>query len=72
MISFKSFITETAIVKKKESFRGRTTADVEWHAIDKHGNIMRIEKTKKAAQVWADMENLSKEEFWKKYPELKR
>jgi len=71
MKSFKNYIYETAKLVKKSSYRGRTTADVEWQAHDKHGNIVRTEKTKKAAQVWVDMENMSKEDFFVKYPHLK-
>ena len=71
MKSFKNYIFESAKLVKKSSYRGRTTADVEWEAHDKDGNIVRVEKTKKAAQVWVDMYNMSKEEFFKKYPHLK-
>ena len=59
-----------ASITKKESFRGRTTADVEYNVHDEKGNHIRTTKTKKEAKVWADMHELSKEEMYKKYPEL--
>jgi len=71
--SFKSFIVEEkkATITKKESYRGRTTADVEYNVHDEKGNHIRTTKTKKEAKVWADMHELSKEEMYKKYPELR-
>jgi len=71
MKSFNNYILENAKLVKKSAYRGRTTADVEWEAHDKHGNIIRVEKSKKAAQVWVDMENMSKEDFFQKYPHMK-
>lgn len=59
-----------ASITKKESFRGRTTADVEYNVHDEKGNHIRTTKTKKEAKVWADMHELSKEDMYKKYPEL--
>ena len=59
-----------ASITKKESFRGRTTADVEYNVHDEKGNHIRTTKTKKEAKVWADMHELSKEDMFKKYPEL--
>ena len=59
-----------ATITKKESFRGRTTADVEYNVHDEKGNHIRTTKTKKEAKVWADMHELSKEDMYKKYPEL--
>ena len=60
-----------ATITKKESFRGRTTADVEYNVHDEKGNHIRTTKTKKEAKVWADMHELSKEDMYKKYPELR-
>jgi hypothetical protein len=62
MKTFKSFIVEEkkATITKKESYRGRTTADVEYNVHDE-----------KEAKMWKDMHELSREEMHKKYPELK-
>jgi len=71
--SFKTFITEEkkATITKKESYRGRTTADVEYNVHDENGRHIRTTKTKKEAKMWKDMHELSKEEMHKKYPELR-
>jgi len=71
--SFKSFIVEQkkATITKKESYRGRTTADVEYHVRDENGRHIRTTKTKKEAKLWADMHELPKDEMHKKYPELR-
>ena len=51
MKSFKNYIFESAKLVRKSSYRGRTTADVEWEAHDKDGNIVRVEKTKKIGRA---------------------
>ena len=73
MKSFKSFIVEEkkAKITKKESYRGRTTADVEYHVHDENNRLIRATKTKKEAKMWKDMHELSKDEVYKKYPELR-
>ena len=73
MKSFKSFIVEEkkATITKKESYRGRTTADVEYNVHDENGRHIRTKKTKKEATLWADMHELSKEQMHAKYPELR-
>jgi hypothetical protein len=73
MKSFKSFIVEEkkAKITKKESYRGRTTADVEYQVHDENGRHIRTTKTKKEAKLWADMHELSKEQMHVKYPELR-
>ena len=73
MKSFKSFIVEqkNAMITKKESYRGRTTADVEYQVHDETGRHIRTTKTKKEAKMWKDMHELSKEQMHDKYPELR-
>ena len=73
MKSFKSFIVEqkNATITKKESYRGRTTADVEYQIHDETGRHIRTTKTKKEAKLWKDMHELSKEQMHDKYPELR-
>ena len=73
MKSFKSFIVEEkkATITKKESYRGRTTADVEYNVHDENGRHIRTTKTKKEAKLWKDMHELSKEQIHAKYPELR-
>ena len=73
MKTFKSFIVEEkkATITKKESYRGRTTADVEYNVHDGNGRLIRTTKTKREAKMWKDMHELSREEMHKKYPELK-
>jgi hypothetical protein len=73
MKSFKSFIVEqkNATITKKESYRGRTTADVEYQVHDETGRHIRTTKTKKEAKIWKDMHELSKEQMHDKYPELR-
>jgi hypothetical protein len=56
-------------IKRKESYRGRTTPDIEYQVL-KDGKILREHKRKKDAQQYLDMLTLSKEEVEKKYPEL--
>ena len=60
-----------AEIQRKESFRGRTTPDIEYIVRDDNGNIIRHCKTKKEAKIWYDMITLSQEEMWEKYPHLK-
>jgi len=60
-----------AEIQRKESFRGRTTPDIEYIVRDDNGNIVRHCKTKKEAKIWYDMITLSQEEMWEKYPHLK-
>jgi hypothetical protein len=73
MKSFKSFIVEqkNATITRKESYRGRTTADVEYQVHDETGRHIRTTKTKKEAKIWKDMHELSKEQMHDKYPELR-
>ena len=73
MKTFKSFILEEkkAIITRKAMYRGRTTADVEYHVHDENGQHIRTTKTKKEAKLWKDLHELPKEEMHKKYPELK-
>jgi hypothetical protein len=73
MKSFKSFIVEQkkATITKKESYRGRTTADVEYLVHDETGRHIRTTKTKIEAKIWKDMHELSKEQMHDKYPELR-
>ena len=73
MKSFKHFIVEqkNATITKKESYRGRTTADVEYQVHDETGRHIRTTKTKKEAKMWKDMHELSKEQMHDKYPELR-
>ena len=73
MKSFKYFIVEQkrATITKKESYRGRTTADVEYQVHDETGRHIRTTKTKKEAKMWKDMHELSKELMHDKYPELR-
>lgn len=73
MKSFKHFIVEQkqAKITKKESYRGRTTADVEYQVHDENGRHIRTTKTKKEAKMWKDMHELSKEQMHDKYPELR-
>ena len=73
MKSFKHFIVEQkkATITKKESYRGRTTADVEYQLHDETGRHIRTTKTKKEAKLWKDMHELSKEQMHDKYPELR-
>jgi hypothetical protein len=73
MKSFKYFIVEQkkATITKKESYRGRTTADVEYQVHDETGRHIRTTKTKKEAKIWKDMHELSKEQMHDKYPELR-
>ena len=73
MKSFKSFIVEqkNAMITKKESYRGRTTADVEYQVHDETGRHIRTTKTKKEAKMWKDMHELSKEQMHDKYSELR-
>ena len=49
MKSFNTFIAEEkkATITKKESYRGRTTADVEYNVHDENGRHIRTTKTKK-------------------------
>jgi hypothetical protein len=70
MKSFKSFIVEEkkAKITKKESYRGRTTADVEYQVHDETGRHIRTTKTKKEAKIWKDMHELSNEQMHDKYP----
>ena len=72
MKSFKRFISEqkVATITKKESFRGRTTPDVEYHVHDENGRHIRTTKTKKEARMWKDMHELPTHEMHAKYPEL--
>jgi hypothetical protein len=56
-------------IKRKESYRGRTTPDIEYQVL-KDGKILREHKRKKDAQQYLDILTLSKEEVEKKYPEL--
>ena len=58
-------------MQRKESYRGRTTPDVEYIVKNNDGKIVRTCKTKKEAKMWLDMETLSKEEMFKKYPKLR-
>jgi hypothetical protein len=73
MKSFKHFIVEQkkATITKKESYRGRTTADAEYQVHDETGRHIRTTKTKKEAKLWKDMHELSKEQMHDKYPELR-
>jgi len=73
MKTFFEYLVEQkkATITKKESYRGRTTADVEYQVHDEAGRHIRTTKTKKEARVWADMHELSRDEMYKKYPELK-
>ena len=73
MKSFKHFIVEQkkATITKKESYRGRTTTDVEYQVHDETGRHIRTTKTKKEAKLWKDMHELSKEQMHDKYPELR-
>jgi len=73
MKTFFKYIAEQkkATITKKESFRGRTTADVEYRVHDENGRHIRTTKTKKEARIWADMHELSTDDMHKKYPELK-
>jgi len=64
-------LIEAGTIERKESFRGRTTPDVEYIVRDDNGKIVRQCKTKKEAKIWYDMINLSQEEMWAKYPQLK-
>ena len=47
MKTFKAFIVEEkkATITKKESYRGRTTADVEYNVHDENGRHIRTTKT---------------------------
>jgi hypothetical protein len=64
-------LEEDATIERKESYRGRTTPDVEYIVKNNDGKIVRTCKTKKEAKMWLDMETLSKEEMFKKYPKLR-
>ena len=68
--SLKQGVAE-AEIQRKESFRSRTTPDIEYIVRDDSGNIVRHCKTKKEAKMWYDMITLSQEEMWAKYPQLK-
>ena len=61
MKTFKSFIVEKkkATITKKESYRGRTTADVEYNVHDENGRHIRTTKTKKEAKMWKDIAHLN-------------
>jgi len=73
MKTFFEYLVEQkkATITKKESYRGRTTADVEYQVHDENGRHIRTTKTKKEARMWADMHELSIDAMYKKYPELK-
>jgi len=73
MKSFKNFIAEEkkATITKKENYHGRTTAHVEYDVHDENGRHIRTTKTKKEANQWKDMHELSKEQMHIKYPELR-
>ena len=60
-----------ARIERKESFRGRTTPDVEYIVYDQDGNRYRTFKTKKEAQQALDMLTMPREDFLDKYPDLK-
>ena len=60
-----------ARIERKESFRGRTTPDVEYIVYDQEGNRYRTFKTKKEAQQALDMLTMPREDFLNKYPDLK-
>jgi hypothetical protein len=64
-------LIEAVSIERKESYRGRTTPDIEYVVKDANGKIIRVCKTKKEARIWYDMELLTREEMWAKYPHLK-
>lgn len=71
MKRFSEFIEEQATISKNVSYRGNTTGEVQHHVHDANGKLLGTFKTKKEAQKWADVHNLSKDELHKKYPDLK-
>ena len=73
MKTFIEFMNEEkkAVITKTVNYRGKTTADTEWHVHDENGKHIRTTKTKKEALKWKDLHELPKEEIHKKYPELR-
>ena len=70
MKTFKSFIVEEkkATITKKESYRGRTTADVEYNVHDENGRLIRTTKTKREAKCGKICMNCRKRKCIKNIP----
>ena len=63
-------LNESATIEKRiDPPRGRTGEYAEW-IVKNNEKVVQICKTRKEAQRWADIYNLSQAEVWKKYPEL--
>ncbi len=73
MKTFTQFIAETgkAHVERRSATRGTSSDKVEYAAVGANGKDIHVSKTKREAQRWVDMETMSREDMWKKYPELK-